>query len=84
MATAGIQIANLDQTVFSDLSTLRDKGGASAFAIGSDDIDVVMADVISKMILRFKQEGQSQETGLSWVLCALLVLTMTGMISQPN
>ena len=67
LATAGIQItANLDQTVFSDLSTLRDKGGASAFAIGSEDIDVVMAEVnIEDDTYVFKQSGQSQKTVLS-------------------
>ena len=83
LATAGIQItANLDQTVFSDLSTLRDKGGASAFAIGSEDIDVVMAEVnIEDNTYVSKQSGQSQENGLFLELYALLVLTMKGMIS---
>ena len=45
LETAGIQItANLDQTVFGDLTTLRDRGGVDAYSIGSEDISVVMAE----------------------------------------
>ena len=45
LETAGITItANLDQTVFGDLTTLRDRGGVDAYSIGSEDISVVMAE----------------------------------------
>ena len=60
--TAGIQItANLDQTVFGDLTTLRDRGGAEAFAIGSEDISVVMAEAqLDDVTSVSTQMGQDQ------------------------
>lgn len=63
--TAGIQItANLDQTVFGDLTTLRDRGGSKAFAIGSEDISVVMAEAnLDDTTNVNNQMGQDHENG---------------------
>ena len=61
--TAGIQItANLDQTVFGDLSTLRDRGGSDAFAITSEDISVEMAEATLEDFTTINaQMGEEQE-----------------------
>ena len=62
--TAGIQItANLDQTVFGDLKTLRDKGGAEAFAIGSEDISVVMAEAKLEDVTKIETQMGQDQTG---------------------
>ena len=63
--TAGIQItANLDQTVFSDLSTLRDRGGSDGFSIGSEDISVVMAESELDDVTAVETKmGQQHESG---------------------
>ena len=45
-ADAGISIqANLDETVFSDLSTLRDRGGLNAYQVVGPQIAVARADM---------------------------------------
>ena len=61
--TAGIQItANLDQTVFGDLTTLRDRGGLDAYSIGSEDISVVMAEAqLDDVTTVNTQMGQDQD-----------------------
>ena len=59
---------------------MRDKGGASAFAIGSDDIDVVMAEVnIEDETSVSEQLGQSQDTGF-----VLGTLRTTGVDYDSN